>query len=94
MAHEMIYAHAIAAGMVRNRGMRHFSRSLFLLSRQCGAVGLIDASRRLFELSRAAASAYGRADMDYLVYGAGAKLLGWRVMGMASRYFDRVRRVV
>jgi len=92
-AHEMVYIHAIAAGMASSSPeMQHFSRSLFLLSRQCGAAGLPDTSKRLFELSRKAAGTHGGMDMDYLVYRVGAKLLGWRLMGTASRYYDRFRR--
>jgi glycosyltransferase involved in cell wall biosynthesis len=91
-AHEMVYKHAVAAGIANSSlEMRHFSRSLFLLSRQCGAAGLAEASKRLFHLSRKAADSYGHLDIDYFVYGVGAKLLGWRLMGMASHYFDRVR---
>ncbi len=89
----MIDMHAIAAGMANSSpGMQHFSRALFLLSRQCGAVGLVDASKRLFDLSRKAADSHGRVDIDYFVYSVGAKLLGWRLMGTASRYVDRVRK--
>jgi glycosyltransferase involved in cell wall biosynthesis len=91
-AHEMIYAHAVSAGIDTDiPEMRHFSRELFLLSRQCGAVGLIDESRRLFDLSRESSRSHARAGLDYLVYGAGAKLLGWQLMGKASEYLDRVR---
>lgn len=92
-AREMILRHAVAAGVAGSSPeMRHFSRSLFLLSRQCGAAGLVDASKRLFALSCKTENTHGRMGMDYFVYGVGAKLLGWRLMGVASRYLDRVRR--
>jgi len=91
-AHEMVYLHAIAAGVVSSSAeMQRFSRSLFLLSRQCGTAGLVDASKRLFALSREAAGSHGRKNMEYLVYGFGTKLFGWQLMGTASRYLDRVR---
>jgi glycosyltransferase involved in cell wall biosynthesis len=92
-AHEMVYLHAIAGGVVSSSPeMQQFSRSLFLLSRQCGAAGLVIASKRLFDLSREAADSGRRESVDYFVYGFGAKLFGWRLMGTASHYFDRVRR--
>ncbi|NIR25021.1 MAG: glycosyltransferase family 2 protein [Gammaproteobacteria bacterium] len=94
-AHEMIHRHAVAAGIEPAvPEMQHFSRELFLLSRQCGAAGLVDASRRLFELSRESSSSHHWAGLDYLVYGAGARVVGWRVMGKASEHLDRIRNLV
>lgn len=91
-AHEMIFAHAIAAGIERDiPEMQHFCRELFLLSRQCGAAGLVNESKRLFDLSRRSSGPQPRAGLDYLIYGAGARLVGWQVMGKASEYLDRVR---
>ncbi|GMQ83057.1 MAG: hypothetical protein BMS9Abin05_2533 [Rhodothermia bacterium] len=92
-AHEMVYRHAVASGMDSSSPeMRHFSRSLFLLSRQCGAAGLTDASKSLFDLSFKVAESHAGANIEYFVYRVGARLLGWRIMGTASRYFDRARR--
>jgi hypothetical protein len=89
----MVYLHAIVGGVVSSSPeMQQFSRSLFLLSRQCGAAGLVIASKRLFDLSREAADSGRRESVDYFVYGFGARLFGWRLMGTASHYFDRVRR--
>jgi glycosyltransferase involved in cell wall biosynthesis len=91
-AHEMIYAHAVSAGIDGDTPeMQHFSRELFLLSRQCGAAGLVDESERLFELSHESSRSHSRTGLDYLIYGAGARLLGWQLMGKASEYLDRIR---
>jgi glycosyltransferase involved in cell wall biosynthesis len=47
-----IFQHALAFGLTpANPEMQVFSRSLFLLSRQCGAAGLPTESRQLFQLA-------------------------------------------
>src|SRR5262249_38009186 len=51
-AHEVILEHALAAGITHKMSeMQHFSRELFLLARQCGAAGLAQEARTLFELA-------------------------------------------
>src|SRR5437764_466946 len=84
VAHEAIYASARRANVPRNAPeMQHFARELFLLARQCGAAGLIDESRRLFELAR------DNGDrMQLRVYGAFARVVGWRA---AARLAMKVR---
>jgi hypothetical protein len=69
--------------------MQHFVRALFLLSRQCGAVGLDGDSRALFELSRA--QALEPDALDYRGYAAAARVVGWRGAGVLARTFDRLR---
>jgi glycosyltransferase involved in cell wall biosynthesis len=90
-AHALIYAHARHAGIAdRAPEMQHFARELFLLARQCGAAGLADESRRLFELARQASGARaGR--LQFRLYRALAGLLGWTGMGKLSRMADRLR---
>ena len=61
--------------------MQHFARELFLLARQCGAAGLGEEARMLFELARQASGAERGRGIDFLLYGAGARLVGWRAMG-------------
>jgi glycosyltransferase involved in cell wall biosynthesis len=91
-SHALILQHAQRAGIAHDSPeMRHFSRELFLLSRQCGAAGLSDESRRLFLLSRAAAGTTRSRGLDYRVYRAFAALVGWRVMGRASVWLDNLR---
>jgi glycosyltransferase involved in cell wall biosynthesis len=90
--HELIYKHARVAGVGESSPeMQRFSRALFLLCRQCGAVGLGDLSRRLLQLSRMASGAPNRIGFDYLIYQIAARIVGWRVMGVVSRYIDNLR---
>jgi glycosyltransferase involved in cell wall biosynthesis len=92
-AHELVYLHAVAAGVASSSPeMQQFSRSLFLLSRQCGAAGLVGASKSLFGLSRRASDSFDRENLDYFFYGFGTKLVGWHLMGTASIYWDRLRQ--
>jgi hypothetical protein len=90
--HELVYEHARAAGVGNDsQEMQQFARTLFLLCRQCGAAGLVDASRRLFQLSRTASGAHNGVGFDYLIYLMSTRVVGWRVMGIASRYIDDLR---
>jgi len=91
-AHSLIYRHALRAKISRaTPQMQHFSRALFLLARQCGAAGLSQASKELFDLSRECAQAARRNSIDYRIYARVAKLLGWRVAGHLSMLRDRLR---
>jgi glycosyltransferase involved in cell wall biosynthesis len=90
-AHALIYAHARRAGIADDAPeMRHFARELFLLARQCGAAGLPDESRKLFELAREA-SGGDRDRLQFRLYRAVAALAGWTGAGKLSRMADRLR---
>ena len=55
IAHGLIYQSAVNAGIKPSvPEMRHFARALFLLARRCGAAGLPDEAKMLFELARSA----------------------------------------
>lgn len=86
-AHERVLGHALCAG-VRAGGqeMRRFSRSLFLLARQCAAAGLPAESAKLLGLARRAA---GGPRVDIAVYGAVSRVVGWRAAGRLSVLLDR-----
>ena len=91
-AHMLILEHAYASGISHNTfEMRHFARELFLLSRQCGAAGLAEEARSLFECARQASQGGGTYGLDFFLYGAGARLLGWRAMGRLAGRVDRLR---
>jgi glycosyltransferase involved in cell wall biosynthesis len=91
-SHELIYSHALRAGIgVDAPEMAHFSRALFLLSRQCGAAGLPAQSRRLFELARLACGPSRARSLDYRAYRAIAAIVGWTAAGKASHWLDQVR---
>jgi hypothetical protein len=93
-SHEAMFASARRAQIpFDDPDMRHFSRALFLLARQCGAAGLATQARQLFDLSLAAAGRpLEQAGLDYRVYAALAAIVGWNAMGKLSQWADRWRR--
>jgi glycosyltransferase involved in cell wall biosynthesis len=91
-AHELILGHAHRFGIGPDAPeMRHFARELFLLSRQCGAVGLARESARLFELAREASGPARGRGRDFRLYRTGVALIGWGAMGRFSALVDRAR---
>ena len=68
--------------------MQHFARALFRLARQCGAAGLVDESKRLFELARATSSEERARGIDFRGYRLLAGLLGWRHVGRLARAWE------
>jgi len=90
-AHALILGHARRAGIdARQAEMRHFVRELFLLSRQCGAAGLESEARDLHHLA-SLVSKNDRA-LDLRVYGAAARIVGWKGMGSLTCAMDRWRK--
>ena len=91
-AHKLIFEHALAAGISgETSDMQHFARELFLLARQCGAVGLSKEARALFELARQASGSNRSRGFDFVLYRSCTRLVGWRAMGRLTCYFDRFR---
>jgi hypothetical protein len=91
-AHELIYGHARRAGISHESAeMKHFARELFLLARQCGAVGLDDESRKLFSLARDA-SGPEASRLQFRAYEWLARAVGWSFAGKISALSDKVRR--
>jgi len=72
--------------------MQTFSRSAFLLSRQCGAAGLPEESKRLFDLALETAGEASRGGLDFRLYAVAAETLGWSRTGSLACYLDRLRR--
>lgn len=90
-AHVLIYQHARRAGVGDSAPeMQRYARELFLLARQCGAAGLKDESRTLFELARDA-SGPRRNGPQFHAYRLLAGLFGWSRAGRLADLFDRVR---
>jgi glycosyltransferase involved in cell wall biosynthesis len=90
-AHELIYAHACRAGVTDSAPeMHHFARELFLLARQCGAAGLADQSASLFALARDA-SGEERDRLQFRLYAAIARTIGWAAAGKIAVMTDRLR---
>jgi glycosyltransferase involved in cell wall biosynthesis len=90
-AHARILEHAQRAGITHDVvEMRRYARELFLLSRQCGAAGLRDESKMLFELARQASGDRGN-HIQFRVYALATKLLGWTLTGRLAVLTDRLR---
>jgi hypothetical protein len=71
--------------------MQHFAREVFLLGRQAGAAGLSEESQMLFELARRASGTNRGRGIDFVLYRAGARVVGWRAMGRLACSLDRLR---
>ena len=91
-SHELIYGHAVRAGLSGTPEMQHFARALFLLARQCGASGLAEQSQRLFALAQQASGDTRSRGADFRAYGLASKILGWTTMGRVSHWMDGMRR--
>lgn len=92
-AHRLIFEHARRAGLEESIAeMQHFARELFLLSRQCGAAGLVKQSRDLFNLARAASGENRARGWDFRFYRLLAALVGWSSLGKLARYSDGFRK--
>ncbi|MCP9833663.1 glycosyltransferase [Cyanobium sp. Aljojuca 7A6] len=89
-AQDSLLRSALAAGVDRRSPeMARFSRSAFLLSRQCGAAGAEQASERLFQLAwRTGAWQGRRQQLEFVFYRLLAAVLGW---GRAARLSMGVR---
>lgn len=93
VAQERIFRHAQAYGLTSaSPEMQAFSRSLFLLARQCGAAGLPTESRRLFGLAREAAGGNRARRIDFRLYAVLASSFGWVTAGKISGWLDAMRR--
>ena len=92
-AHGLIFQHALAFGLTpAHPEMQTFSRSLFLLARQCGAAGLPAESRQLFKLARQAAGDNRGRGTDFRLYALAAGVLGWAKAGKASVWLDSIKK--
>jgi hypothetical protein len=91
-AHRMILGHAQRAGIAHDTPqMKHFARELFLLARQCGAAGLSDEARMLFDLARSASTPERRRGVDFMAYRAAASVLGWSLAGRITCGLDELK---
>jgi glycosyltransferase involved in cell wall biosynthesis len=91
VAHAAILVHARTFGIGDTAPeMQHFRRELFLLARQCGAVGLVDESAELFGLARSVGGG-GRGQVQFRIYELLSRRLGWQTMGRLSAMLDKLR---
>jgi len=92
-AHALIFEHARRAGIDESAPeMRHFARELFLLSRQCGAVGLAKESKELFQLAKAASGSIRGKGLDFKLYQVLTSILGWVLVGKLACFSHRFRK--
>lgn len=90
-AHARILRHAMDAGIPADSPeMRHFTRALFLLCRQCGSHGLAREAAALHALAVTAAGERGPSG-DLKAYKWAARLLGWRWAGKLATAAYRLR---
>ena len=91
-AHELILSHAMRAGITKDQPeMQHFAKELFLLARQCGAAGLSQESRQLFDLALEAATTKFKNSLQVKCYKVLAALFGWSYIGKLACWSDRWR---
>ena len=91
-AHQLIYRHACAYGLNHtNPEMQHFSRELFLLSRQCGAAGLVEEAHGLFQYAKQASGEHRSNGLDFRLYHLFSTLFGWKTSSKLAGVFDRIR---
>jgi hypothetical protein len=91
-AHALIYQHAKTAGIDYTvPEMQHFARELFLISRQCGAAGLPNESKMLFELSRKASGPIKGRKPDFQIYAFLSRIFGWGITGKLACLLDNFR---
>ncbi len=91
-AHVLIHDHARRAGIdPGSPEMQRFARTLFLLARQCAAVGLVAEAKTLLGRSRHAAGRPRAKGWDYRLYRGLSATIGWKTVGILSGWLDRSR---
>lgn len=89
----LLFERAVNCGVTSEQPqMQQFSRSLFLLSRQCGASGLREESARLFHLAKNAAGEHRAAGLDFRAYQGLTRIVGWKLAGWIACKLDQFRR--
>lgn len=92
-SHTLIWQHALEAGLLNSapQSVGKFARSLFLLSRQCGAAGLPRESKELLALATTAAAGGRARKIDIKLYEILALCIGWRAAGRFAAWLDQTR---
>jgi len=92
-SHTLIWQHALEAGLPYSapQSVGNFARSLFLLSRQCGAAGLPQESKELLALATTAAAGGRARKIDIKLYEILALCIGWRAAGRFAAWLDQTR---
>ena len=74
--------------------MQHFSRTAFMVARWAGVVGLSDVAEQCFELAIQAAGPERSRGLDFRLYGALVRLVGWRTVSRLALLRDFLPRKV
>lgn len=91
-AHDAMWRSAAATELPRaSPEFAQFARRLFLLSRQCGSVGLAEEAKQLFALAREASTDTRKHGLDFRLYQSAARFLGWALTGRIACWSDRLR---
>jgi GT2 family glycosyltransferase len=91
-AHQLIYEHARLAGIGPDcEHMQRYARELFLLARQCGAAGLSQEPKQLFQLAVDASGPQRGQWLDFRLYRSVARCIGWRCAGRLACWLDNLR---
>ena len=92
-SHSLIWQHALEAGLPDSapQAVGNFARSLFLLSRQCGAAGLPYESKELLALAKTAAAGGVARKIDMKLYEILAMCIGWCAAGRFAAWLDQTR---
>ncbi len=70
---------------------QHLLRAVFLLARQCAALGLEPEARRLLALLRGTPASVRWRQLDVRLYDTLSRVAGYRTLGRLSAQLDRVR---
>jgi glycosyltransferase involved in cell wall biosynthesis len=90
VAQKLILEHALAAGVsLADPAVARMVRSLFLLSRKCGAAGLAREAEALWTTAHELAARARIRAVDLRIYGVVARILGWSRVSRWSRLRDR-----
>jgi len=86
-----ITGHVQSAGLAPGLPeVRHFASRLFMVARECAAVGFVGDARRLFEESGVVAGSPQALGTRYRAFGMLAGALGWRLAGCLSVIAENV----
>jgi len=86
-AYFAVHKNAVRAGMRQDAPeMQRFARSLFWMARNAGVYGLTDEAEQLFRLAR---SIEVRPGLEYRVFSASIRLLGWRRTSVLAESIGR-----
>jgi glycosyltransferase involved in cell wall biosynthesis len=93
-AQKLLYQRAKEYGVsTESSEMQSFARSLFLLCRQCGAVGLEADAAELFRISREASGTTADKRLQFACYRVLAAAVGWTRAGRWSCQIDKLRSI-